>query len=200
MALRVLRCDGRVPRKSRYSRSGKPPLPDQCSRGRDRGFPEERSGLFSHPSSLTGSRQGNAGKNVRDNGSPRGSPRAPTNVRGGATGGFQRSNWDAPAGIMGRAVQKCPDARRPKSRAAGRTLSYVERSGMRATQQTPFFNSLLIVRVCSLPGTSTASAASTPPGSPSAPSPAGAGPSRCWACGCRCPGIPCRRSPPRASR
>ena len=138
MALRALRCDGRVPRKSRYSRSGKPPLPDQCSRGRDRGFPEERSGLFSHPSSLTGSRQGNAGKNVRDNGSPRGSPRAPTNVRGGATGGFQRSNWDAPAGIMGRAVQKCPDARRPKSRTASRTLSYVERSGMRATQQTPF--------------------------------------------------------------
>ncbi len=44
MTLRALRCDGRVPRKSRYSRSGKPP--------------------------------------------------SPTDVRGGATGGFQRSNWD----------------------------------------------------------------------------------------------------------
>jgi len=42
MTLRALRCDGRVPRKSRYSRSGKPLLP--------------------------------------------------TNVRGGATGGSQRSN------------------------------------------------------------------------------------------------------------
>jgi len=42
MTLRALRCDGRVPRKSRYSRSGKPPLPDEHSRGRDRGFPEEQ--------------------------------------------------------------------------------------------------------------------------------------------------------------
>jgi hypothetical protein len=62
MTLRALRCDGRVPRKSRYSRSGKPPLPDQRSRGRDRGFPEEQLGLFSHPSSLTGRLRGNAGK------------------------------------------------------------------------------------------------------------------------------------------
>jgi hypothetical protein len=43
MTLRALRCDGKMPRKSRYSRSGKPPPPD---------------------------------------------------VRGGATGGFQRSNQD----------------------------------------------------------------------------------------------------------
>ena len=52
MTLRALRCDGRVPRKSRYSRSGKPPLPDQCSRGRDRGFPEEQLENVSGPQAL----------------------------------------------------------------------------------------------------------------------------------------------------
>lgn len=85
MTLRALRCDGRVPRKSRYSRSGKPPLLDRRPRGRDRGFPEEQSGLFSHPSSLTDRRRRIAGKNVRDSGSPRGSPRANTLETAGST-------------------------------------------------------------------------------------------------------------------
>jgi len=128
MTLRALRCDGRVPRKSRYSRSGKPPLPDRPSRGRDRGFPKEQlehpcrkhgtgcskmSGCkapeilsrFSFPNlTSAGARPGvsrgairtffpsllpygpsttDRGKNGRDSGSPRGSPRANAfNVKG----------------------------------------------------------------------------------------------------------------------
>ncbi len=63
MTLRALRCDGRVPRKSRYSRSGKPPPRPMFAENRST---RDANSCCFHPLLC---------------------------IRGGATGGSQRSNW-----------------------------------------------------------------------------------------------------------
>jgi len=124
MTLRALRCDGRVPRKSRYSRSGKPPLPDQCSRGRDRGFPEEQLENVSGPQALR-FQKAKSGNVFATAGAPVAAPCAITLETAGST----RAGCSKMPGC------KAPEILSHESYP----FRYVEWRRMRETQQTGVF-------------------------------------------------------------